>query len=69
MLMGTHDCCVNHDELVVGVARQNLKNPCEYATFTPPPVPTMHSFPVSVAFGKVTPWHACAIAIEDGINE
>jgi hypothetical protein len=51
MLMCAHDRCVDHHELVVGIAGQNLENPHENATFAPSPVPSVNSLPMSVALG------------------
>ena len=69
VLVGAHDCGVEHHELVVGISGQNLEKPCEYTTFTPSPLSPMRGFPMSVALGRIAPGNACSIAIDDGIDE
>jgi hypothetical protein len=69
LLMCAHDRCVEDHEHVVGIARQNLQNPHENATFAPSSVPSVNSFQMPVAVGQIAPWDARAIAIDDRSDE
>ena len=53
MLMGTHDDCIEHHELIVGVPRQHFENTHRHAPFPPSAMAPVRRFPVAVTLGQI----------------
>ena len=69
MLVGAHDGRIEHHELGINVARENLENARKHATFAPSAESLVGWLPVTVPIRKITLRNTRAVAIEDRIDK
>jgi hypothetical protein len=69
MLVSPYDGGVDHHVFVVVIARQQLENALENPAFRPPAKALVDDFPVAETLGKITPWNAGAISVQNRFDE
>jgi hypothetical protein len=69
MLMGAHNCTVDHRIFVVGVCCEMLKHPLPDTAFGPTTEPPVHLNSVTEPLRQIAPRHPGAITIEHGLDE
>ena len=67
--MCAHDGGVNHHVFVVVIARQQLENALENAALRPSTETLKGDLPITKALGKVAPWDAGSISVENSFDE
>src|SRR4029077_10788383 len=60
---------VDHHVFVVGIARQQLENPCKNPALGPTAETLMHALPIAKARRQITPRNAGSEPVQNGFNE
>jgi hypothetical protein len=69
VLVGAHDCVVDHRLFIIGIRGGTLQDPLPHTGFGPVAEPGMYTLPITEAFRKIPPWYPGAIAIQHGLDE